>query len=340
MSIIDLRSDTVTQPSPAMRRAMAEAELGDDVYGEDPTVNHLEALTAEMLGKEAALFVPSGTMGNLIAQLVHCGRGDELIVGDQAHTFRYEAGGSAAVGGIHPYTIQTDPDGTLPLDKVRDAVRDENPHYPRTKLLVVENSHNRMGGRALRPSYLAEARALCDEVGIGFHCDGARIWNAAVACEVSPAELAAPFDSLSVCLSKGLAAPVGSLVVGGEGFIHEARRARKMLGGGMRQAGIIAAAGIVALTEMQERLADDHEHAKLLAEGLEEAGFHVPHIVETNLVIFEQPEASEPTPAERSAAWRERGLLISPTGGRRFRAVTHYGIEREDIQRALEIIRA
>lgn len=337
--MIDLRSDTVTQPSPAMRRAMADAELGDDVYGEDPTVNRLEALTANMLGKEAALFVPSGTMGNLIAQLVHCGRGDEVIVGNQAHTFRYEGGGSATVGGIHPYTVETAPDGTLPLASVRDAVRDENVHYPRTRLLVLENSHNRMGGRVLPLSYIAEARAFCDEVGIALHCDGARIWNAAVASSASPAEVAAPFDSLSVCLSKGLAAPVGSLVVGDKTFIHEARRARKVLGGGMRQAGVIAAAGIVALTEMQERLADDHENAKLLAEGLQGAGFHVPHIVETNIVIFEQPDDGT-TPAQRSAAWREQGLLIAPVGGRRFRAVTHYGIERADIQRTLDIVQA
>ncbi len=338
MSVIDLRSDTVTQPSPAMRRAMAEAEVGDDVYGEDPTVNRLEALTAEMLGKEAALFVPSGTMGNLIAQLVHCGRGDEVLVGDQAHTFLYEAGGSAVVGGIHPRTIRTNEDGTLPLDEVRDALRPDNEHFPRSKLLVLENSHNRKGGRALPLAYLQGARALADEVGIGLHCDGARLWNAAVALGRSPAEMAAPFDSLSVCLSKGLAAPVGSLVVGSQPFVAQARRARKLLGGGMRQAGIIAAAGIVALTEMQERLADDHDNARLLAEGLEAAGYHVPHVVETNLVIFEQPEDGR-SPAARSDAWRERGLLINPIGGKRFRAVTHYGIERADIQRALDVVR-
>lgn len=338
MSLIDLRSDTVTQPSPAMRRAMADAEVGDDVYGEDPTVNRLEALTAEMLGKEAALFVPSGTMGNLIAYLIHCGRGDEVILGDQAHTFIYEAGGSAAVGSIHPRPVRTAEDGTLPLDLVRDAVRGDNVHFPRTKLLALENTHNRTGGRVLPLHYVEEARALCDEVGIAFHCDGARLWNAAVALGSSPATLAAPFDSLSVCLSKGLAAPVGSLVVGEEGFIHEARRARKLLGGGMRQAGVLAAAGIVALTEMQERLADDHENARLLAEGLTEAGYRVTHPVESNLVIFEQGEA-EPAPAERARAWKEQGLLISPIGGRRFRAVTHYGIERADMARVGEILK-
>ncbi|MGH2542652.1 MAG: GntG family PLP-dependent aldolase, partial [Ardenticatenaceae bacterium] len=192
--MIDLRSDTVTKPTPAMRRAMAEAEVGDDVYGEDPTINRLEALTAEMLGKEAALYVPSGTMGNLICQLVHCGRGDEVIVGDNAHTFLSEAGGSAAVGSIHPRTIRTNDDGTLPLDAVREAVRPDDPHAPRTRLLVLENTHNRKGGRVLPLDYLTEARALCDEAGIAMHCDGARLWNAAVASGRSPAALAAPFD--------------------------------------------------------------------------------------------------------------------------------------------------
>lgn len=337
MSLIDLRSDTVTQPSPAMRQAMATADVGDDVFGEDPTVNRLERLTAEMLNKEAALFVPSGTMGNLICQLIHCGRGDEVIVGDQAHTYIYEAGGSAVVGAIHPRTIVTDLDGSLPLDKVSNAIRPDNIHFPRTKLLIVENSHNRMGGRVLSLDYLQAARELCDHHGLAFHCDGARIWNAAVALNVAPAVLAGYFDSLSVCLSKGLAAPVGSVIVGTEAFIHEARRARKLLGGGMRQAGILAAAGIVALTEMQERLADDHAHAHRFAEGITALGYSVVHEVETNLVIFEKPNSTR-TPADRAAGWAEAGLLILPIGGPRFRAVTHYGIEAADIDRALEIM--
>ena len=336
--MIDLRSDTVTLPSLAMREAMANADVGDDVYGEDPTVNRLEAIGAEMLGKEASLFVPSGTMGNLIAQLVHCGRGDEVIVGDNAHTFFYEAGGASAVGGIHPRTIVTNEDGTLSLEAVQDAVRPDNMHFPRTRLLCLENTHNRKGGRVLPLSYMADARALCDEAGIALHCDGARMWNAAVACGVSPATVAAPFDSLSVCLSKGLAAPVGSLVVGSKAFIRESRRARKLLGGGMRQAGVMAAAGILALTEMQERLIDDHENAQYMAAGLEEIGYNVTHAVETNLVIFEQP-AGSPAPAERAQRWQESGLLISPMGGQRFRAVTHYGIERKEVDEALEIIK-
>lgn len=336
--MIDLRSDTVTHPSPAMREAMANAPVGDDVYGEDPTVNRLEAIAAEILGKEAALFVASGTMGNLIAQLVHCGRGDEVIVGDNAHTFFYEAGGASAVGGIHPRTIVTSEDGTLALEAIQDAVRPDNMHFPRTRLLCLENTHNRKGGRVLPLSYIADARVLCDEAGIALHCDGARMWNAAVACGVSPATVAAPFDSLSVCLSKGLAAPVGSLVVGNKAFIHESRRARKLLGGAMRQAGVIAAAGILALTDMQERLIDDHENAQYMAAGLEEIGYRVTHAVETNLVIFEQP-AGSPAPAQRAQRWQESGLLISPMGGQRFRAVTHYGIERQEVDQALEIIK-
>jgi threonine aldolase len=338
MRTIDLRSDTVTKPSPAMWQAMTNADVGDDVFGEDPTVNRLEAATAELLGKEAGLYVASGTMGNLIAQLTHCGRGEEVIVGDQAHTYIYEAGGSAAVGGIHPRAITTEEDGSLSLTKVRDAVRDAtNPHYPRTKLLILENTHNRMGGRVLPLPYLQSARALCDENGIAFHCDGARMWNAAVAAEVSPAEMAKPFDTLSVCLSKGLAAPVGSVVVGSKPFIQEARRARKLVGGGMRQAGIIAAAGLVALTEMQERLADDHANAKLFAEGVATLGYHVTHEVETNIVIFEQSTA-DITPAERSRRWEAEGLRMLPIGGQRFRAVTHYGIEEADIREALQIM--
>ncbi|HYN89588.1 MAG TPA: low-specificity L-threonine aldolase, partial [Ardenticatenaceae bacterium] len=309
--LIDLRSDTVTLPTPAMRHAMADAALGDDVYGEDPTVKRLEALTAEMLGKEAALFVPSGTMGNLVCLLTHCGRGDEAILGDRAHIYLFEAGGSAAVGGIHPRALRTQPDGRLDLEEVREAVRGDNEHYPRTKLLALENTHNRAGGTILSLDYIAAARELCDEYGIALHCDGARLWNAAVALNVSPATLAAPFDTLSVCLSKGLSAPVGSLAVGSADFIREARRARKQLGGGMRQVGVLAAAGIVALQEMVERLSDDHANAQVFAEGIRRLGYRVPHPVQTNIVIFEQPGNGE-NPSERAARWQEKGLLISP----------------------------
>lgn len=334
--IIDLRSDTVTLPSPAMRRAMNEAPLGDDVYGEDPTVNQLESLAAELLDKEAALFVPSGTMGNLICLLVHCARGEEYIVGDKQHTYLSEAGGAAAVGSIHPRVLPSQPDGKLKLAAIEAAIRGDDVHYPRTRLVSLENTHNRGGGRVLDLAYIHQVRAIVERRALRLHCDGARLWNAAIALGLSPAEVAAPFDSLSVCLSKGLAAPVGSLVVGTRAFIAEARRARKLLGGGMRQAGIIAAAGIVALTEMIERLVDDQANALRLAEGLTSLGYSLLHPVETNIIYFEIP--GDDNPDKRVARWRERGLLIGRVYGRSCRAVTHYGIEVEDIERTLTIM--
>lgn len=335
-NLIDLRSDTVTLPSPAMRRAMNEAELGDDVYGEDPTVNRLEALAAELLGKEAALFVASGTMGNLVSLLSHCPRGTGYIVGHKQHTYLYEAGGSAVVGGIHPQLITTQPDGRLDLAEIEAAISPEDAHYARTRLISVENTHNRQGGRVLPLDYLRQVRALADRYGLALHCDGARLWNAAVALGESPATVAQPFDSVSVCLSKGLAAPVGSVVAGSRPFIDEARRARKLLGGGMRQAGVIAAAGIVALTEMIERLADDHAHAQQLAEGLRQQGHTLLHPIETNIVYFELPAGQDPEAAEKR--WQAHGLRIGHIYGRSFRAVTHYGLEAQDIEQALAII--
>jgi threonine aldolase len=319
-----------------MRRAMADAPLGDDVYGEDPSVNRLEALAAELFGKEAALFVPSGTMGNLICLLVHCGRGEEYIVGDKQHTYLYEAGGSAALGSIHPQVIPSNDDGTLDLARLEAAIRGDDVHYPRTRLISLENTHNRVGGRVLNLAYIHQVRTIANRYGLNLHCDGARIWNAAVALRENLATLAQPFESLSVCLSKGLAAPVGSLVVGSRHLIAEARRARKVLGGGMRQVGVIAAAGIVALTEMIERLAEDHAHAQRLAEGLTSLGYRVTHPVETNIVIFESPDHRDPV--IQTTSWRERGLLINPFGQGSFRAVTHYGLEAEDIERALKIL--
>lgn len=335
-NIIDLRSDTVTLPSPAMRRAMSEAELGDDVYGEDPTVNRLEAMAAELLGKEAALFVASGTMGNLVSLLSHCPRGSSYITGSRQHTYLYEAGGSAAVGGIHSQVIATQPDGRLDLAEIEAEISPDDPHFTRTRLISLENTHNRQGGRVLPLDYLRQVRALADRHGLALHCDGARLWNAAVSLGENPATLAQLFDSVSVCLSKGLAAPVGSLVVGSREFIHEAYRARKVLGGAMRQAGVIAAAGIVALTEMIERLADDHAHAQQLAEGLERLGYKLLHPIETNIVYFELPAGQEP--AEMEKRWQAAGLLIGHVYGRSFRAVTHYGIEAKDIEQALTIM--
>ena len=269
MYIVDLRSDTITKPTPAMRRAMAEAEVGDDVFGDDPTVQQLEALAATRMGKEAGLFVASGTMGNLVSLLAQCGRGDEVILGDQAHTYMYEQGGTAALGGIHPRVLKNQPDGTLDLDEIVAAIRDPgNPHFPRTKLITVENTHNRCGGSPLSVAYMRSVGALAKQYGLLFHVDGARIFNAAIALGVDVRTLVADADSVTFCLSKGLAAPVGSVVCGSKAFIAEARRARKVVGGGMRQVGVIAAAGIVALTQMVERLADDHTNATALAAGL------------------------------------------------------------------------
>ncbi|MFQ5341129.1 MAG: low-specificity L-threonine aldolase [Anaerolineae bacterium] len=336
--MIDLRSDTVTLPTPRMREAMANAEVGDDVYGEDPTVNRLEVMAAERMGKEAGLFVVSGTMGNLAALLTHCGRGQEVILGDLSHTFLYEAGGSAALGGIHPRTAPNQPDGTLNLDDIEAAVRGENPHYPRTRLICLENTHNRCGGVVLRPTYMAGVRQIADRHGLSIHLDGARIFNAAVALELPASELAKDADSVTFCLSKGLSAPVGSVLCGSEEFIYEARRARKIVGGGMRQAGIIAAAGIVALEEMVDRLAEDHANAQRLAWGLAEIPGIDPNAVETDIVIFALTR-DDMTPAQLADGLRERGVLLSPIGGRLLRAVTHYGIDAADIDAALAAFR-
>jgi threonine aldolase len=335
---IDLRSDTVTQPTPSMRKAMAEAIVGDDVYGEDPTVNRLERVAAELLGKESAMFVPSGTMGNLICILTHCGRGEEVIIGDQAHLFLYERGGSAVLGGIHPYTVSTATDGSLPLSAIRKAVRPDDIHCPRTKLLCLENTQAQRGGVPLSLTYLQSLRDLANELGLALHCDGARLWNASVATGVEPSVLSSPFDSLSVCLSKGLGAPIGSLVIGRQSFIDEARRLRKLLGGGMRQVGAIAAAGLIAIQEMRERLATDHENAQFLAAGLRECGYEITHPVRTNIIFFRQHEEDTLSVRERLAVWKNSGLLVSDFGDCTIRAVTHYGIERKDIDHVISIV--
>ncbi|RIK39169.1 MAG: low-specificity L-threonine aldolase [Chloroflexi bacterium] len=339
--IIDLRSDTVTKPTPAMRRAIAEAEVGDDVYGEDPTVNRLEAMVAEMLGKEAAVFVTSGTMGNLVSVLSHCGRGDEMILGDRAHIFRSEQGGAAALGGVHPHTIRNRPDGTLDLAEIEAAIRSDNEHYPVTKLVCLENTHNFCGGRVLPVAYMDEVSDLAHARGLKLHVDGARLWNAAVALDVAPARLVQSADSVSVCLSKGLGAPVGSVVAGSAEFIQRARRNRKVAGGSMRQAGVIAAAGIVAISEMVERLADDHANAKRLAHGLAATeGIQIDvDAVETNLVFFEVVH-EEVNAAQLSAGLAERGVLINPAGARRLRAALNYHVTEADVETTLTAIRA
>lgn len=336
MRNVDMRSDTITQPTPAMRRAMAEAEVGDDVFGEDPTVNRLEEMAAERLGKEAALFVASGTMGNLVSLLAHCGRGDEVILGDQAHTFLYEQGGMAALGGIHPHTLPNQPDGTLDLQQIEDAIRPDNVHDPRTRLIALENTHNRCWGSPLSVAYMREVGALARRRGLKVHVDGARLFNAAIALGVEARELAADADSVTFCLSKGLAAPVGSVICGRRDFIAEARRARKVVGGGMRQAGVLAAAGIVALTQMVERLAEDHANARRLAEGLAEIpGIRIdPARVRTNIVYFEvvRPGLTAAALVERVGA---EGVRVLPVGPRLVRAVLNYHVSADDVEYAL-----
>jgi threonine aldolase len=339
MNMIDLRSDTVTLPSPQMREAIYRAELGDDVFGEDPTVNRLEEIAAARVGKEAALLVASGTMGNLVSILTHCGRGDEIILGDLAHTFIYEAGGTAALGGIHPRTVSNQPDGTLRLQDIEAAIRPDNVHFPRTRLICLENTHNRCSGAALTPEYTAEVASLAHHRGLALHLDGARVFNAAVALNVDVKELTCEADSLSFCLSKGLAAPVGSVICGSKDFIAEARRNRKIVGGGMRQAGIIAAAGIVALDTMIDRIHEDHDNARRLARGLAKIdGLSIiPDRVQTNIVYFDLIRET-PTAENFAAKLDGRGLKILNTGPNRLRAVTHYGISAQDIDRAVSIL--
>lgn len=336
MRQVEMRSDTMTRPTPSMRKAMAEAEVGDDVFGEDPTVNRLEEIATERLAKEAALFVPSGTMANLVSLMAHCGRGDEMILGSLAHSFYYEQGGSAAVASIHPRIVPNRPDGKIPLDELEAAIRGDNIHFPRTRLIALENTHNLCGGAPLEPAYLRAVGEIARRHGIKLHIDGARLFNAAVALGVSVRQLAADADSVSFCLSKGLAAPVGSLVCGSTEFIHKARRARKVLGGGMRQAGVLAAAGIVALNEMVDRLAEDHANARRLAEGLAGlAGLTIdPARYKTNIVYFDvvKPGLSA---AELVAGLQREGVRMLASGPRTIRAVTHYEVSAKDIETAL-----
>jgi threonine aldolase len=340
-TVIDLRSDTVTKPTPAMREAMAKAEVGDDVYGEDPTILALEALAADMLGKDAAVFVPSGTMGNLISVLSHCGRGDEMILGDKAHIFMFEAAGAAALGGIQPRTIPNHADGTLNLDQVVASIRADDLHQPATRLLALENTQNLCGGTVLPVDYMDEAGELAHNLGLKLHVDGARIWNAAVALGVSPGRLLKHADSVSACLSKGLAAPVGSVVAGDNEFILRARRMRKQVGGGMRQAGVIAAAGLISLMEMVDRLAEDHANAKLLAEGLASIdGIAVePDSIQTNLVYFEVTREGM-TDREVATGLKANGVLLDGKGYQIMRAVTHNDVTTSDIEQALDAFEA
>ncbi|MFA6034630.1 MAG: low-specificity L-threonine aldolase [Myxococcota bacterium] len=340
--MIDFRSDTVTAPSIGMRQAMADAVVGDDVMGEDPTVNRLEAVASERVAKENALFVPSGTMANLIAILVHCHRGDEAIMGDLAHTFLYEAGGSSALGGVHSRQLRNLPDGTMDLAALGRAIRnDSDIHCPRTRLICIENTHNICGGVPLTADYTARVARIAKEHDLSLHLDGARIFNAAVALGVDVRELTTPADSVSFCLSKGLGAPVGSMLCGTRDFIAEARRMRKVLGGGMRQAGVLAAAGLVAVEAMVGRLSVDHENARRLASGIEATqGFRLSAPVHTNIIFFGMEPPLALTPVELIARLKDLGVLMLELGDGRIRAVTHCDISRNDIDRAIEAIRA
>jgi threonine aldolase len=340
MKIIDLRSDTITLPTDEMRQAMYEAEVGDDVFGDDPTVHRLEELAARMMGKEAALFIPSGTMSNLIAVLTHTRPGHEIIVGSESHILWYEVGGASTLGGVVLRTVPNEEDARLDPDAVLRAIRPENIHFPQTTLLCLENTHNRCGGAALTVEYTAAIAQLAHQHDLLVHLDGARIFNAAIARGVPASQLTAPVDSVGFCISKGLSAPVGSLICGTGDFVLRARKWRKMLGGGMRQAGVIAAAGIVALETMVERLAEDHATARKLAHGL--AG--IPGIiidlekVQTNIVVFETP--STMTGPEFIQHLSERGVRVISRGGRAVRAVTNRMVNATDIDEALERISA
>lgn len=332
---IDFRSDTVTQPTPAMREAMANAMVGDDVYGDDPTVNELEAFAASETGFEAALFTTSGTQANLLGLMSHCERGDEYLCGQQAHNYRYEAGGAAVLGSIQPQPIENNPDGTLPFDKLAAAIKPDDSHFARTKLLSLENTIN---GKVLPLSYLQQARAFTNKHGLKMHLDGARVYNAAVALDVPVREIAQYFDSMTICLSKGLAAPVGSLLLGSKEYITKARRLRKMVGGGMRQAGILAAAGKLALTEQVSQLKTDHDNAKALAHGLATLpGFDVnPQWVQTNIVFAKLDDGVDI--ATLAQKLKQEQIIVSP--GNPIRFVTHKDISREDIDRLLSVLRS
>lgn len=339
MSIVDLRSDTLTQPTPAMRQAMAEADVGDDVYGEDPTVNRLQEISAAKMGKEAGLFVASGTMGNLVAILAHCDRGDEVILGNLAHSFLHEAGGISAIGSVHSCQIPNRPDGTLKLDDIQAAIRPDDAHFPITRLIVLENTHNRCGGVPLSVEYTHAVAKIAQEQNIRLHLDGARIFNAAAALGVDAKDLVDRADSVTFCLSKGLCAPVGSVICGSRPFITRAHRIRKQLGGGMRQAGILAAAGIVALESMVDRLTEDHARASRLARSLEKIpGITLdPGTPYTNMLYLSLDEDFVSlTGTQVAELLDEMDIKVGVVSERRFRLVTHYWIDDADVERTVD----
>ena len=340
MKVIDLRSDTVTQPTETMRQAMATAEVGDDVLDEDPTIHRLQDLAAEKLGKQAALFLPSGTMGNLVSLLTHAQRGDEVLLGERSHIFINEVGGLSAVGGMHPHIVPNEDDGTIDIERLKQAIRHPELNYPPTRVICLENTHNYCHGSPLPVAYLKSVAALAREHGLKLHVDGARIFNAAVALGVDVKDLAADADSVMFCLSKGLSAPVGSLICGTGPWIGNARKWRKMLGGGMRQAGHLAAAGITALQDQVDRLADDHQNAHTLASGL--AGITGlaldPAQVKTNIVFF-QLNHPKITPGQFLEHLNQRGVQVHLIKEGLFRAVLNRQISAEDVDSALKIIR-
>lgn len=336
MGFIDLRSDTVTLPTEEMRRAMAEAEVGDDVYGEDPTIQRLERLAAEIMGKEAALFVPSGTMGNQVSVMTHTQRGDEVIMEAESHVYYYEVGAMAVLSGVQARPVPGRR-GVMDPDDVRKAIRERNNiHFPRTSLVVLENTHNRGGGKVLPLENVKAISDIAHSNGLSVHMDGARIFNAQVATGIPVSEYAKYADSVMFCLSKGLCAPVGSMVVGSKDFINKARKNRKMLGGGMRQAGVLAAAGIIALTKMVDRLQEDHDNAKLLAQKLQQLGYGVdPEEVETNMVVVNvTPTGKDVHTIEMEL--RSRGVLANANSPKTLRLVTHYGITKDDVMMAVD----
>jgi threonine aldolase len=342
VDVVDFRSDTVTWPTPAMREAMAGAPVGDDVYGEDPTVNRLEAEAAKRMGKEVGLFVASGTMGNLTAVLSHAQRGDEAILAYAAHTFQWEAGGMATLGGVMPHPLPTDEDGRMDPSRVEAAVRGDDPHWPRTRLILVENSFGGRGGAPLPAEYFSRLREVADRHGLAMHLDGARVFNAATALGVEAETLARDVDSVTFCLSKGLCAPVGSVLCGTGEFIRRARRIRKVLGGGMRQAGVLAAAGLVALETMTGRLGEDHAHARLLADALAEIpGIRIePERVRTNIVHFELgDEARIGGEALVRRLRDEQRVLLGAYSSNRLRAVTHYWVGRPEVESLVRGVR-
>ncbi len=335
MDYIDFRSDTVTWPTDEMREAMAKAPVGDDVYGDDPTLNELEALSASMLGKEAALFVPSGTFGNQLALLSWCPRGSEVILGEQCHIIQHEAGAASVIAAVQTRTVDA-PDGLLPVAKVASLIRGNDIHFPPTSLICLENAHS--SGRVPSLAYMKEVSALAQEHRIPIHLDGARIFNAAIRLGVSAADLASQVDSVMFCLSKGLCAPVGSMLAGPRSFIDRARRKRKVMGGGMRQAGILAAAGLIALKDMTRRLGEDHENATYLASRLAALpGFALdPASVEINMVFFRLPEWVDPEKLAKKL--KAEGIQISLPESGVCRFVTHYWIQKEHIDKLLAVI--